>query len=145
MGLGLRFLPTPPKATIFGGGLNVVALFAQCLPITLIPKQLLVAAMWADVIHNRCHHNLTARMVLDAQRMLSKIRFACLAPTRIITTLGTIATHRIKSAFMRLAVGTTLKQHTTTRVTAWRLGAFRHKKNRRCGGLVRVEQYKFQA
>ena len=145
MGLGLKFLPTPPKATIFGGGLDVVALFAQCLPIALIPKQLFVSTMRSDVVHNCCHYNLTARMVLDAQWMLCEVRFARLAPTCIITTLGTIATHRIKSAFMRLAVGATLKQHTAPRVTARRLGAFRHKKNRRCGGLVRVEQYKFQA
>ena len=65
----------------------VVALFAESLPVALIPEQFLVATVRDDVIHHRCPDVLAMPGTLRTQRMGFKIRLPGFLPAAVVSTL----------------------------------------------------------
>ena len=60
---------------------------AQALPVALIPEQFLVAAVWNNVIHNRCFGVASLLSTFRTQRVALKERFACLLPAAAVAAL----------------------------------------------------------
>ena len=65
----------------------VMMMPAQALPVALIPEQFLVAAVWNNVIHNRCFGVASLLSTFRTQRVALKERFACLLPSAAIAAL----------------------------------------------------------
>lgn len=65
----------------------IVTWFTQCLPVALIPEQLLVSSVWNDVIHNRRLHIPAALQALCTQRMSLQEQHPCLPSPAIIPAL----------------------------------------------------------
>jgi len=65
----------------------VMMMPAQALPVALIPEQFLVAAVWNNVIHNRCCGVASLLSTFRTQRVALKERFACLLPSAAIAAL----------------------------------------------------------
>ena len=65
----------------------VMMMPAQALPVALIPEQFLVAAVWNNVIHNRCCGVASLLSTFRTQRVALKEHFACLLPSAAIAAL----------------------------------------------------------
>ena len=61
--------------------------FAERLPVAPVPEQLLVAAVWNNVIHNRCIGIASLLQALHAQWMALEEGFAGLLPAAAIAAL----------------------------------------------------------
>ena len=57
------------RIDILGQSLPVVTLFAESLPVTLVPEQFLVTTVRLDMIHYRCSDKPTVLHALHTQRM----------------------------------------------------------------------------
>ena len=68
-------------------GFPVVALFAQRLPVALVPEQLPVAPVRYDVIYNLRLGKPAFALALLAKRIGFQVSLACFAPVMIITAL----------------------------------------------------------
>jgi hypothetical protein len=75
------------EATILCCCLDIVATLAQRLPVTSIPKQILVTAMWLDVIdHSGCDY-LATLLMLGTEWMLTEETFTRLLPGIAVAAL----------------------------------------------------------
>lgn len=57
------------RVDVLGQCLSVVALFAESLPVVLVPEQLLITTVRNDVIHHRCPDKPAVLHALHTQRM----------------------------------------------------------------------------
>ena len=64
-----------------------MARFTERLPIAPVPEQLLVAAVWNNVIHNCGLGVASLLQALHTQRVALKERFACLLPAAAVAAL----------------------------------------------------------
>ena len=75
--------------------LTVMAVFAECLPIFLVPEQILVASVGDDVIHYRRRGESAFLPALNAQRMSAQVFKPRFTPLPIIATVGSTAAQPI--------------------------------------------------
>jgi hypothetical protein len=72
-----------------------MAVFAECLPIFLVPEQILVAPVGDDVIHHRRRGESAFLPALNAQRMSAQVFKPRFTPLSIIATIGSAAAQPI--------------------------------------------------
>ena len=80
-------------------GFLVMAVLAQCLPVILIPEQILVSPVRNDVVHHRRSSQPAFLLALDAQWMPSQVCCPCLAPPTVIPTIGGPTAQTIRAPF----------------------------------------------
>ena len=71
--------------SVLGHGLGVVAGFTQRLPVSFIPKEMLVAAMRNDVVDHCGGDELALRLTLHAERVRFEERSASFLPASSVT------------------------------------------------------------
>jgi hypothetical protein len=68
-GISFQRFGSPSPSPVNHGSLPVVALFAQDLPVRLVPEEIGIALVWNDVIHNSCGLNASLPSTLGAEWM----------------------------------------------------------------------------
>lgn len=102
-----------------------MALFAQRLPVALIPKQRYITLVRLDMIHNRRRLNFSCSLTLCAKRMLCQKLLSCLLPMTAITALkGVLSVANMQ--FCMLVAVAIVRQTRASRMLAWFLRSFRH-------------------
>ena len=72
-----------------------MAILAQRLPVAFIPEQLLITAMWYDMINHRRRCDLPALHALIAQRIALQEAGAGFSPAVVIATGFRAAAHTV--------------------------------------------------
>lgn len=106
-------------------GFPVVALFAQRLPVALIPKQRRIAPVRLDMIHNRWRRQFSWPLTLCAKRILYQESLSRLLPLTAIATLKGVRSIANMEFGMLVAV-TIVRQSRATGMLARFLRSFRH-------------------
>ena len=108
--------------------LQIVTMFAQSLPVVLIPEQILIAAVGDDVVHHHSGGKLSASQALLAQRISLKEQPSRLPPFCVITAGGSISSQRLRRPFlpMHFAVGACFAQVRAAGITTRTFGFVRH-------------------
>jgi hypothetical protein len=74
------------KPTVLARGFDIMAAFAERLPVALVPEQITVSSMRRDVINDRGGNRPAVSAALGAQWMLAQEQRSRTAPSGIITT-----------------------------------------------------------
>ena len=92
-----NFLIPVHRIIVFSSCLLVMMLLTKCLPVVLIPKQLLVTAMRNDMIDHSCFRVPRRRLpqTFRTQRMRPEERFTGLLPSSSISA-GTCAPYHFR-------------------------------------------------
>lgn len=124
---GSRGSITKLLVAIFCHGLLVMASLTQRLPVVGVPEQLLVAAVWNDVINHSGLDQSALCLTPSAQGVRVEERCAGLLPAATVSLLGgglgVVRVERSMLLAVRLTVG---NQPTAARVLAWGVGSARH-------------------
>ena len=101
-------------------GLLVMAFFAECLPILLIPEQQKVTPVRNDVINHRRRGDLPIFQAALAQGISMQKQLACFTPPGIIAPCSCVAPQRIMRPFlaMCLTIGARFAQIRTAGIAA---------------------------
>jgi hypothetical protein len=77
------------KAAVMSGSLEVVARLTQWLMVALVPKQLLIAVVWPDVIDHSSWYQQTYVLAIgvNAVLMLSQVLHSILSPAMVVAAL----------------------------------------------------------
>jgi len=106
-------------------GFPVVALFAQRLPVLLIPEQDRISTVRLDMIHNRCRRQFPRLLTLCAKRMPCQEPLSRPLPTTAVAALdGTSPVTGVQ--FGMLVAVTIVRQSRATGMLAWPLRFCRH-------------------
>lgn len=106
-------------------GFPVVALFAQRLPVILVPEQYLVSSVRLDMIHNGCRGQFSGPFALRAKRMLCQEPLSRLLPLTTIATFKGAGSITNMQVSMLIAV-TIVRQSWASRMLTRFLWSFRH-------------------
>ena len=80
-------------------GFLVMAVLAQCLPVILIPEQILVSPVRNDVVHHRRSGQPAFLLALDAQWMPSQVCCPRLAPFAVIPAKSGPTAQTVRTPF----------------------------------------------
>lgn len=115
------------RIDILGQSLPIVTLFAESLPVALVPEQFLVTTVRNDVIHHGCPDVLALLGALHTQRMGFEIRFSRFLPSSVVSTLGSRpCCFRVERQVLLTVEPTGFHQFWTARVVARCLWSVRH-------------------
>ena len=118
-------------------GFPVVALFAERLPVLLIPEQHRTSPVRLDMIHNRCRRQFSCSLTLCAKRMPCQELLPRLLPTTTVATLK--GTSPVTGVQLGMLVAVTIvRQSRATGMLARFLRSFRH--NRLLLSYVRMRE-----
>ena len=118
------------RSAILPGGFLIVVLFAQRLPVVLIPEQYLIATVRDDVIDNRCQVIHTFLCAFHTERMCSEEQLAGFLPCAVITAIC-CRPHClwVKGQVFIAVLRTVGYESGAARVTAGCIGSVRHGKH----------------
>ena len=94
-------------------GFLVVTLFAQRLPVILVPEQNLISSVRLDMIHNGCRCQFPSPSALRAKRMLYQESLSRLLPLTAIATFKGVRSIANMQVSMLVAV-TIIRQSRAT-------------------------------
>ena len=83
---GLLLLIVVRWCPVLSPSLPVMTPFAQCLPVTPVPEELLITTVWNDVIHHRGFHVPAVFLTRLTERMRLQELFTCSSPSSIVST-----------------------------------------------------------
>ncbi len=107
---------------VFMHGLPIMTPFAQGLPVTPIPEELLVTTVRDDVIHVRCLHVLPFLHALHTQRVLIKVLLPGFPPSSTIATAGSGPYLLRVQSFVSLTILLSRRnQRCAARMLAWNI------------------------
>ena len=115
------------RPAILVARLEIVVLFAQALPVALIPEQLLVSTMRNDVVNHSGLHIPSFLHALDAQGMRVEILLSCLLPCAVVASAAS-RPHFLRVDALVLLTELCPIRHKSraSRMLAWRVWAPGH-------------------